>query len=270
MNPGKERLPATSVLSIRSLCIDVVEKRSTTRIVDDVSLDVAEGEVIGVVGESGAGKSMTAWSVLQLLEPPVHMSAGQIRFGITDLGSMTERDLRHIRGGPIGVVVQNPKGSLNPMQKIGQQLQSVQRRHRRDISRVQARQKSVAMLSRLGLGDSAGGILAAYPHELSGGMAQRVVLAMALINDPRLLIADEPTSGLDATLQLEILEQIKEQVAQTDLSVLMVTHELGLVANFCDRVYVMSRGKIVEHGEVEEVFSSPQHSETERLLAGAD
>lgn len=256
------------VLSVTGLTVEVASRSGPVRVVDDVSLDVDEGEIVGIVGESGAGKSMTAWSILGLVDPPIHTVAGQVVFEGTDLRTLGERAMRDIRGGPIGVVVQNPKGGLDPMRKIGNQMVAVQRRHR-SVTKREARHTAGTVLATVGL-EPWTGILDAYPHELSGGMAQRAMLGLALVNGPRLLIADEPTSGLDATLQLEILEEIQGRVRGTGLSVLIVTHELGLVANFCDRVSVMSEGRVVEQGRTDQVLGHPTHDYTRQLVAGAE
>lgn len=255
------------VLAVDGLTVEVATRSGPVTVVDDVSLEVRTGELVGVVGESGAGKSMTAWSIMRLVDPPVRIVGGEVVFEGVDLAGLDERALRDIRGGPIGAVVQNPRGGLDPMRRIGQQMVAAQRRHG-TLSKRAALHAAGELLATLGLAPWTG-ILDAYPHELSGGMAQRAMLGLALVNDPRLLVADEPTSGLDATLQLEILEEIESRVRRTGLSVLIVTHELGVVADFCDRVYVMSEGRVVEQGPVAEVLDRPTHEYTRRLVAGA-
>jgi len=254
------------VLAVTDLTVEVKTNSSPIRVVDGVSLTVHAGEMVGVVGESGAGKSITAWSIIRLVDPPLQIVDGAVIFEGEDLLGLNERDLRLVRGGPIGAVVQNPTGGLDSMRRVGDQLVAVQRRHG-SVTRREALDKAGETLTALGL-KLGPGILDAYPHELSGGMAQRVMLGIALVNEPRLLIADEPTSGLDATIALEILEVIRARVRRTKLSVLMVTHELGQIANFCDRVYVMFDGRVVEQGPVSDVLYEPTHDYTRKLVAG--
>lgn len=257
--------PSSPVLEVEDLHTHVFTKRGIARALNGVSLRVHRDEIVGLIGETGAGKSLTGWSVIQLLEPKLKVVQGDARFLGRSLIGMRDRDLRKVRGSGIGVIVQNPRGSLDPLRTIGKQLVAVHRQHT-DATRRQARQRAVDMLIAVGIPDPEAR-MSSYPHELSGGMAQRVLIAMAMINEPDLLLADEPTTGLDVTVQAQILDLIRDRVAETHSGVLLITHDLGVVAHYCHRVAVMFGGRVVEEAPVGELFANPQHPYTQSLIA---
>lgn len=238
------------------------------RALNGVSFQLEAGQTLGLVGESGAGKSLTALSVLGLLRPPARVVAGHAVFDGLDLLAASEETLRGLRGDQIAIVVQNPKVSLDPLARVGDQLARVSVAHGR-LGRREAREQAVRLLAAVGIPDPARRALA-YPHELSGGMAQRVMIAMALCNEPRLLIADEPTTGLDLTIQAQVLDLIAGQARARRLACVLITHDLGVVAHYCDRMAVMFAGFVVEEGPVERVFARPAHPYTRALLASVD
>ncbi len=258
-------------LEIEDLAVEYQSRGSTVRVLPGVDLALNRGEILGLVGESGSGKSTLALAILRLLPANGRVAGGQIMLnGATNLAALSEESLRRVRGQRIAMVFQDPLTSLNPVFRIGSQMVDVQAAHcdhrvrRRDRSEFLAR--AVSLLRQVGLPDPEQ-IVRAYPHQLSGGMRQRVVIAMALSLEPELLIADEPTSALDVTLEAQILALLREIQADRDLSILFVTHDLSVVAQICHRVAVMYAGQIVEQGEVADVFKSPQHPYTEALLA---
>jgi len=239
-------------------------------IIDDVSLSVNSGEILGLVGESGCGKSVTALSIMSLLaQPPMQIQQGAVAFRGHDLLSLTSKELRDIRGDDIAMIFQEPMTSLNPVFSVGDQITEVLYLHNR-VSRSQRQSKgcgrAVKLLGRVGFA-SPEDVLNRYPHQLSGGQRQRVMIAMALACEPALLIADEPTTALDVTVQAQILELITKLCTEQGLGVLLITHDLGVVQQYCQRVAVMYCGQIVEQGRCEEVFAQPQHRYTEALLA---
>jgi peptide/nickel transport system permease protein len=236
----------------------------TARVLDDVSIDIMPGEMLGLVGESGSGKTMTSLSIMRLVPTPGRITGGRILFEGRDLLSLPFRDLRHVRGRDIAMIFQDPMTSLNPAFTIGNQLVEAQRLAR-PVARRAARGRAAEMLDLVGIPDATR-ILDAYAHELSGGMRQRVMIAMALINGPKLLIADEPTTGLDVTIQAQILALLAKLKDELGMAVLFVTHDLGVVAELCDRVVVMYAGQIVENSPVERLFATPMHPYSEGLL----
>lgn len=256
---------AAPLLEVEDLSVRAGAATDATPILTGVTFDVRGGEMVGLVGETGAGKSVTAWSLVRLLRPPLTITAGRVRFAGRDLHAASERELRRIRGAEIAYVTQNPRTSLDPMRTLGAQLTAVRRMHRR-TTRADARAHALALLRQVGIPD-AEGRYGDYPHQLSGGLAQRVAIAMALLNDPRLLVADEPTSSLDLTVQAQVLDLIRSTVDERGAAVLIITHDVGVVAQYCDRVGVMSDGQLVEFGPVREVLKKPQHPYTRRLLA---
>jgi oligopeptide/dipeptide ABC transporter ATP-binding protein len=235
-------------------------------VVDDVTFTVGRGETLGLVGESGSGKSMTAWSILRLVPPPGRIAAGRVVFEGRDLLSLPEPALREVRGARIGLVLQEPASALNPVFTIGEQIAEAMTVH--GVPRRQARARSVELLAAVKVPD-ASARLGDYPHQLSGGLQQRVVLAMAIACHPALLIADEPTTALDATVQAQVLDLLAEMRRRLDLAMLLVTHDLGVLAALADRVAVMYAGRLVEQGPVREIFDSPAHPYTRALLAAA-
>jgi len=233
--------------------------------VNSVSFDVAPGELLGVVGESGSGKSVTMMSLIGLLPtPPAEIRDGNITFEGRDVRAMSEDELRRLRGGEIGFVFQDPMTSLNPVFTVGYQLIEPLREHL-GLSKREAKARAAELLALVGIPD-AEARLRDYPHQFSGGMRQRVMIAIALACDPKLLIADEPTTALDVTIQAQILELVKELRQKLGMSIIWITHDLGVVAGIADRVIVMYGGQIVEHAPVEELFASPKHPYTRALL----
>ncbi|HTI03277.1 MAG TPA: ABC transporter ATP-binding protein [Acidisoma sp.] len=236
-------------------------------VVQSVSFTVAAGETLALVGESGSGKSLTALSLLRLLPPGATVSAKRIAIGGEEISSMPEAGLRHIRGGKVGMVFQEPMTSLNPLHRIGRQVAEAVRLHTKaGLSREALRRRTVTLLEQAGFAD-AEHRLDAFPHQLSGGQRQRVMIAIALANDPALLIADEPTTALDVTIEAQILALLDAQRAARGLGLLLITHDLGIVSQHADRVAVMKAGRIVETGTVAEIFARPQHPYTRMLLA---
>ncbi|RNF38174.1 ABC transporter ATP-binding protein [Planococcus salinus] len=234
--------------------------------VDNVDFHIDEGEVLGIVGESGCGKSVTSLSIMGLVpSPPGKITEGEILFQDKDLTKLPERKMRNIRGNDIAMIFQEPMTSLNPLFTIGDQLREAIKIHKRDWSKQQIQDRAVEMMKLVGL-PRAEGLMKEYPHQLSGGMRQRVMIAMALLCDPKVLIADEPTTALDVTIQAQILKLIKELNNRLNTAVLLITHDLGVVAETCERVIVMYAGKVVEEGPVNTIFKNPQHPYTRGLL----
>jgi oligopeptide/dipeptide ABC transporter ATP-binding protein len=234
-------------------------------VVDHVTFELRRGETLGIVGESGSGKSMTALSILRLVEPPGEIGGGPISFnGRSDLLELSERDMRRIRGAEIGFIFQEPMTALNPVYTIGDQIAEALRVHGRG-TRAEARTKSIALLEAVKIPEPERR-LRDYPHQLSGGMRQRVLIAIALACQPQLLIADEPTTALDVTIQAQILDLLHEMKERFHLALLLITHDLGVVAGHADRVAVMYAGKIVEQGPMRQIFESPKHPYTQGLL----
>jgi peptide/nickel transport system permease protein len=252
------------LLSVRGLKVTFQSRGAETQVVDDVSFDIAPGETLGLVGESGCGKTATAMSIVGLLPGTGRVQAGSIRFGRLDLAALSDRDLHQVRGRDIAVISQEPMVSFNPTLRIGWQLAEIVRRHH-DVSRAAARSRVLVLLAQVHLPDPAA-VAASYPHELSGGMAQRVAIARALAGDPSLLIADEPTTALDVTVQAEILGLLRELQADRGMAILLITHDWGVVAEMCQRAIVLYAGQVVEEGPIVPVFQEPRHPYTKGLL----
>ena len=254
------------LLSIRDLSIAFGSGAREFLAVDRVSFDIGKGETVAVVGESGSGKSVTALSVMKLLPyPSAHHPSGSIMFKGRDLLPLSERQMRHVRGNDITIIFQEPMTSLNSLHTIEKQIGEILELHQ-GVTGQAARARILDLLDQVGIPDPAGR-LKSYPHQLSGGQRQRVMIAMALANEPDLLIADEPTTALDVTVQAQILKLLKDIQTRLGMSVLFITHDLGIVRKIADRVCVMQRGKIVEKGSVERVFKAPEHPYTRALLA---
>jgi microcin C transport system ATP-binding protein len=254
------------ILSIRDLSIAFGRGDREVLAVDHVSFDIRKGETMALVGESGSGKSITALSVMKLLPyPSAHHPSGSIKFQGRELLTLTEAQIRHVRGNDIAIIFQEPMTSLNPLHTIEKQIREILMLHQ-GITGEAALARIVELLSQVGIPDPVGR-LKSYPHQLSGGQRQRVMIAMALANNPDLLIADEPTTALDVTVQAQILKLLKDTQTSLGMSMLFITHDLGIVRKLADRVCVMQRGKIVEQGEVERVFTAPEHPYTRALLA---
>jgi len=253
------------LLAIDQLAIEFTGERGRVRAVDGVSLTIQPGETVAIVGESGCGKSVTALSILGLLPArSARIVSGQVSFEGKVLSEMTPRALRRVRGGPIGMIFQEPMTSLNPVLTIGEQIVETIRAHE-DIASDAARVRARQMLERVQIQD-AGRRLSQYPHELSGGMRQRVMIGIALACNPRLLIADEPTTALDVTIQAQILQILRELAQASAMSTLLITHDLGVVAEMAQRIFVMYAGRIVETGPTAALLQAPRHPYTQGLL----
>ncbi|MBC8089918.1 MAG: ABC transporter ATP-binding protein [Phycisphaerae bacterium] len=254
------------LLAVNGLRVYFATPEGVARAVDGVSFTVAAGETVGLVGESGCGKSVTALSLLRLVPPPGRIESGSsIRFDGKDLATLPAEQLRQLRGNRLAMIFQEPMTALNPVLTVGDQVAEVVRVHT-NASRSEAWDRAVKMLAQTGIPDPAARAKQ-YPHELSGGMRQRVMIAMALILDPQLVIADEPTTALDVTIQAQILELLREMRDRTGLALLLITHDLGVVAEMASRVIVMYAGEIVEEAPVNALFDNPSHPYSEGLLA---
>jgi peptide/nickel transport system ATP-binding protein len=256
--------PEEALLEVKNLRTTFFTQDGAVHAVDNVSFNVRRGEAIALVGESGCGKSVTAMSVMRLVAPPGRITGGEIRFKGRNLADLSERDMRHVRGNDIAMVFQEPMTSLNPVFKIGAQVAEAIRVHRK-VSKKEAWKQAGDMLELVSIPDPIKR-LDDYPHQLSGGMRQRVMIAMALSCDPELLIADEPTTALDVTIQAQIMELLANLQARLGLAILLITHDLGIVAEFCKRVVVMYTGRVVEEALVDDLFARPAHPYTRGLL----
>ncbi len=253
------------ILQVKNLQVDFLVKKHTITAVKDVSFSVDKGTTLGIVGESGCGKSVTATSIMRLLPRQYSkVSQGQICLDGEDLLAKSEEEMYKIRGTKVSMIFQDPLTSLNPVYTIGTQLCEVLLTHK-IADKMQAFEMSVEMLSKVGIGD-ARNKMKTYPHQISGGMRQRVMIAMAMLTNPQVLIADEPTTALDVTIQAQILELMAKLKEDFDTSILMITHDMGVIADVADYVCVMYAGEIVEYGTCEEIFDHPQHPYTKGLL----
>ena len=264
---GRSTAPASSeILQVRGLQVDFATDRGWATVVDDVSFTLRSGETLGIVGESGSGKTVTSLAVMGLIpQPPGRIAKGSVVFDGTDITKLSNRQVEDIRGKDIAMVFQEPMSSLNPAFTVGNQISETIRRHQ-GVSRRQAWKQALAMLDLVGI-PNASRRATAYPHEFSGGMLQRVVIAIALSCNPRLLIADEPTTALDVTVQAQVLELLKDMQRERHMAVLFITHDLGVVADICDRVLVMYAGRVIEEGGIVATFRAPVHPYTEGLLS---
>jgi oligopeptide/dipeptide ABC transporter ATP-binding protein len=256
---------ASTLLSVRDLRVGFNTEGGLLQAVDGVSFDLAAGEVLAIVGESGSGKSVTAQTILGLTRSPNARIEGTARLGETDLLGAEDEAMRSVRGDRVAMVFQDPMTSFNPVYRIGRQIGEAIRAHRRDVSKNEARERAVELLDAVGIPDAERRV-DAYPHEFSGGMRQRAMIAMALALDPEVLIADEPTTALDVTVQAQILQLIERLNRERGLATILITHDLGVVAETADRVLVMYAGRVVEEGTLEEIFYDPQHPYTWGLL----
>ncbi|HNR36982.1 MAG TPA: ABC transporter ATP-binding protein, partial [Candidatus Hydrogenedentes bacterium] len=251
----------SALLAVHNLKTYFATDDGDARAVDGVSFEIGEGETLALVGESGCGKSVTALSLLRLIpNPPGRIVGGSITMEGTDLLALRESEMRAIRGNRISMIFQEPMTSLNPVFRIGKQIEAVIRLHR-GVSAADARTRSIQLLDKVGI-PSPEERIDDYPHQMSGGMRQRVMIAMALACEPRLLIADEPTTALDVTIQAQILDLLRALQAENGMSILLITHDLGIVAETADRVAIMYAGKIVEEAPVAELFAHPKHPYT--------
>lgn len=255
---------SSKLLEVRHLVTQFQTDRGSFRVVDDISFDIAAGEVVGLVGESGSGKSITSLSIMGLIKPPGRVAEGSIRLDGEELKGLTAKAWRSVRGRRLSMIFQEPMTSLNPVIPVGEQIAETLRQHE-GLKRKEAMARAVTMLGMVGI-PMPETRARQYPHQMSGGMRQRVMIAMALACNPRLLIADEPTTALDVTIQAQILALIKALNAERGMGVLLVTHDLGVVNEMCERVMVMYAGRIVEEGAVRDVFERPRHPYTAALL----
>ena len=252
------------LLSVRDLIVEFPTRRGTLRALDRVSFDIAEGEVLGMVGESGAGKSLTGAAIIGLLEPPGRIAGGEIWLRGERIDNLPLEKMRRIRGRRVGMVFQDPLTSLNPLYTVAQQLIETIRTHM-DMSEKAARARAVALLDRVGI-PAAARRLDDYPHHFSGGMRQRVVIALALAAEPELVIADEPTTALDVSVQAQIIDVLKEICAERGASVMLITHDMGVIAETADRVAVLYAGRLAEIGAVRDVIQKAEHPYTSGLM----
>lgn len=254
-----------ALLRVEDLSVGFNTEQGPVRVVENVSFDLKPGHTLGLVGESGCGKSVTAQTIMRLLpSPPSRIEGGRILFDGKDLAAATQREMQKIRGDRIGMVFQEPMTSLNPTLRIGEQIAEPLMLHR-GMKRAQADEEVIRVLRQVGIGNAERRLLQ-YPHELSGGLRQRVMIAMAIICKPQLLIADEPTTALDVTIQAQIMELLKALQKELGLAVLLITHDLGMVAEMCETIAVMYAGRIVETGRTADVFAKPRHPYTYGLL----
>ncbi len=255
---------ADTVLEVRDLRVEFPTRRGVLTALDGVSLSIKRGEILGVVGESGAGKSMTGLAILGLLEPPGRIAGGEIRLSGDRIDTLSEREMENVRGGRIGAIFQDPLTSLNPLFRVGDQLVETIRLHT-DLTKDEARARALALLREVGI-PAPENRITAYPHQFSGGMRQRVVIALALCAEPELIVADEPTTALDVSIQAQITALLRQLCRDRGTAVMLVTHDMGVIAETADRVAVMYAGRIAEMGSVEDIVRRPRHPYTEGLM----
>lgn len=256
------------ILRVECLSVEFATEAGVMRAVDGIGLDVREGEIVGLVGESGSGKTVTARSIMRLIpEPPGRICGGRVLFEGGDLLALDERSMRQVRGRSIAMVFQDPSGALNPVLTVGDQVAAAVRHHH-GVSRAEGRARARSLLEKVRLPDVAARF-GAYPHELSGGMQQRVTIAVALAGGPRLLIADEPTASLDMTVQARILQLLRDLRNDFGMSILLITHDIGVVNELCDRVVVLYGGRVAEEGPRAAVLGRPRHPYTQALMTPA-
>ena len=253
-----------ALLEVRDLVVEFPTRRGVLRALDGITFAITAGEILGVVGESGAGKSLTGAAIIGLLEPPGRIAGGEIRLDDQRIDNLPAERMRRLRGKQIGAIFQDPLTTLNPLYTVGRQLIETMRTHL-PISEAEARRRAIGWLDRIGIPASSRRI-DAYPHEFSGGMRQRVVIALALCAEPRLVIADEPTTALDVSIQAQIIELLKALTREHDTAVMLITHDMGVIAETADRVAVMYAGRIAEIGPVRAVVKSPAHPYSEGLM----
>ncbi len=254
-----------SLLQVKNLIVEFPNRRGTLRAIDDISFEIAPGEILGVVGESGAGKSLTGASIIGLLEPPGRVAGGQIILEGKRIDNLPNEQMRHIRGRHIGAIFQDPLTSLNPLYSVGRQLVETIQTHL-PVSAAEARQRAIQLLLDTGI-PAAEQRIDHYPHQFSGGMRQRVVIALALAAEPKLIVADEPTTALDVSIQAQIIQLLKRVCRERGAAVMLITHDMGVIAETCDRVAVMYAGRIAEIGPVHHVINQPAHPYTTGLMA---
>lgn len=254
-----------SLLQVKNLVVEFPGRRGTLRALDDVSFDIAPGEILGVVGESGAGKSLTGASIIGLLEPPGRIAGGEVLLEGRRIDNLPFAELRKVRGRQIGAIFQDPLTSLNPLYTVGRQLTETIRTHL-PVSQAEARERAIQLLRDTGI-PAAEQRIDHHPHQFSGGMRQRVVIALALAAEPRLIVADEPTTALDVSIQAQIITLLKTICRERGAAVMLITHDMGVIAETCDRVAVMYAGRVAEIGPVHDVIHRPAHPYTAGLMA---
>ena len=254
-----------SLLQVKNLVVEFPNRRGTLRALDDISFEIAAGEILGVVGESGAGKSLTGASIIGLLEPPGRIASGQILLEGQRIDNLNHDEMRHIRGRKIGAIFQDPLTSLNPLYSVGRQLMETIQAHL-PVNQAEARQRAIDLLKSTGI-PAAEERIEHYPHQFSGGMRQRVVIALALAAEPKLIVADEPTTALDVSIQAQIISLLKNLCKERGVGVMLITHDMGVIAETCDRVAVLYAGRVAEIGPVHEVINHPAHPYTAGLMA---
>jgi peptide/nickel transport system ATP-binding protein len=252
------------LLEVRDLKVEFATRHATLVALDGISFDIQAGEILGVVGESGAGKSLTGSAIIGLLDPPGRIVGGEVRFDGRRIDNLPQEEMRKVRGRHIGAIFQDPLTSLNPLYTVGQQLVETIRTHL-PLDASQARQRAIRLLEETGI-PAAGQRIDQYPHQFSGGMRQRVVIALALAAEPRLIVADEPTTALDVSIQAQIIALLKRLCKDHGAAVMLVTHDMGVIAETCDRVAVMYAGRIVEIGPVHDVIHAPAHPYSHGLM----
>lgn len=253
-------------LEVKNLVVEFPNRHGTLRALNDISLEIRPGEILGMVGESGAGKSMTGLAIQGLLERPGHIASGEVWLAGRRIDNLTDRDMEKVRGREIGAIFQDPLTSLNPLFTVGNQLTETIRQHMPEMSRSAARERAIGLLKEVGIPGPAERV-DHYPHQFSGGMRQRVVIALALAAKPRLIIADEPTTALDVSIQAQITGLLRRLCKEHGTAVMLVTHDMGVIAETADRVAVMYAGRLIEIGSVETVLRNPAHPYTKGLMA---
>jgi peptide/nickel transport system ATP-binding protein len=254
-----------SLLSVKDLVVEFTNRHGTLRALDQVSFDIAPGEILGVVGESGAGKSLTGAAIIGLLEPPGKIASGEVRLDGQRIDNLPPHEMRKIRGRRIGAIFQDPLTSLNPLYTVGRQLTETITTHL-NVGAAEARQRAIGLLQDTGI-PAAEQRIDHYPHQFSGGMRQRVVIALALAAEPQLIVADEPTTALDVSIQAQIIGLLKRICKERGAAVMLITHDMGVIAETCDRVAVLYAGRVAEIGPVHEVINRPAHPYTRGLMA---
>ncbi len=265
VNQPNQHEPGVSLLQVRNLRVEFASRHGRLRALDDISFDIAPGEILGVVGESGAGKSLTGAAIIGLLEPPGRVTGGEILLQGRRIDNLPDHEMRRIRGRRIGAIFQDPLTSLNPLYSIGQQLVETITTHL-PVGAAEARERAVQLLADTGI-PGAAERLGHYPHQFSGGMRQRVVIALALAAEPQLIVADEPTTALDVSIQAQIIGLLKTVCRERGAAVMLITHDMGVIAETCDRVAVMYAGRIAEIGPVREVINRAAHPYTAGLMS---
>lgn len=265
MANNSEQMSGDVCMAVEDLAVEFGTMDGTVKAVNGVSFTVGRGQTVGIVGESGSGKSVSVMSAIGLIQSPGRVTSGKVWFGGKDLLSMSQRQLRRIRGRRIGLVSQDPMTSFNPVVPIGAQLTEAIRIHHRDMSAKDAERKAIDLLELVDVPNPARRVKE-YPHQYSGGMRQRAMIAMAIANNPELLIADEPTTALDVTIQAQVLAVLKDAMTESSSSLILITHDLGVIAEMADYVVVMYAGRVVEHADVRTIFHHPRHPYTVGLM----